>query len=154
MRIEYIDPFVESAIHILNITVSKEVTKGEITLRTFVTPMLGVALIVGLAGQVSGRVIVNMSKETALAIASIMNNEKMEEFDELTSSTLCELANLITGRAITKLYDLGYKFDITPPAMLTGENLKISDNKLEALIVPLQLPQGKIEINVALKEDV
>ncbi|MCK4797245.1 MAG: chemotaxis protein CheX [Spirochaetes bacterium] len=154
MRIEYIDPFVESAIHILNITVSKEVTKGEITLRTFVTPMLGVALIVGLAGQVSGRVIVNMSKETALAIASIMNNEKMEEFDELTSSTLCELANMITGRAITKLYDLGYKFDITPPAMLTGENLKISDNKLEALIVPLQLPQGKIEINVALKEDV
>lgn len=153
MRVEYINPFVEAAMHILSVTVNKDVKKGEISLKSSVTPMLGVALIVGLAGQVSGRVIIDMEPETALKIASVMNNEDMTTFDEMTSATLSELANMITGRAVTKLHSLGYKFDLTPPAILTGENLKISDTKIEALVVPLQLPEGKIEVNVALKEN-
>ena len=154
MRVEYINPFVDSAIIILRQTVTQDIKRGDINLRANVSSMLGIALIVGLAGQVKGRVIINMSKETGLKIASIMNQENMTTFDELTSSTLTELANMIVGNAVTKLHELGYKFDLTPPAMIVGEKLKISDRELESLIVPLELPYGLIEINVALKEDI
>ena len=60
---------------------------------------------------------------------------------------------MITGNAITKLHQLGFKFDLTPPALFIGDNLKITDGKIEALVVPLELPEGKIEINVAIKEN-
>ena len=62
------------------------------------------------------------------------------------------VANMITGQAVTKLHDLGFKFDLTPPALVTGDNMEISDSNVEALIVPMQTPQGKIEINVAIRE--
>ncbi len=153
MRVEYINPFVESAMQILSATVSKDVSRGQISLRSSMTPMLGVVIIVGLAGQVSGRLIIDMSRDTALKIASAMNNEKLNEFDELVTATLTELANMITGKAVTRLYELGFQFDLTPPALFTGENIHISDNKIEALVVPVEIPQGKIEINVGLKEE-
>jgi chemotaxis protein CheX len=98
-----------------------------------------------------------MTKETALNVASAMNMEEMKVLDELAKATITELANMITARAVTKLHDLGFKFDLTPPALFSGENMEISNNlEVEALIVPMQLgPEGKlgkIEINVVIRE--
>ena len=152
MRIEYINPFVESAIEVLKKTVTQEITRGELSLRNSITSMLGLALIVGITGQVTGRVVIDMPQDLGLQIASIMNEEKLENFDDLTNATLTELANMIVGNAVTNLHKLGYKFDLTPPALFMGDNLRLSDNKIEALIVPLELLNNKIEINVALKE--
>ena len=153
MRLEYIDPFVESAIEILNQTVTKDIDRQELTLTTKSTSMFNVVILVGLAGKsVNGRFIMDMEVETALKIASIMNSEEITVFDELTSSTLMELANMIVGNAVTRLHKKGFKVDLTPPALLTGKNIIISDNKLESLIVPLVIPQGKIQVNVAIKE--
>jgi chemotaxis protein CheX len=153
MRVEYINPFVDSAIQILKETVTEDVRKGELSLSANMNPMLGVLVLVGLAGQVSGRIIFDMSRDTALKIASVMNNETMTEFDELSIGTLTELANMITGKAVTKLHELGFQFDLTPPAFLTGQNIHLSDNKVEALVVPLEIPQGRIEINVGIREN-
>ncbi len=155
MRVDYIDPFIDSAISILKETVSKNVKKGEVILKAHLAPMLGIAIIIGLAGQVKGRVIIDMKKETGLAVASIMNQEEMKSLDELVCATLAELANMIVASAVTKLHELGFKFDLTPPAIISGDNLKIpvKPNEIEAMFIPLEIPQGIIEINVALKED-
>lgn len=153
MRLEYINPFVESAIHILKSTVSEDIARGELRLSTTNNELKEIAIIVGLAGQVSGTVVIDMDKKTALEIASSMNEEKLNEFDELVSATLAELGNMIVGMAVTKLYELGFQFDLTPPALFMGENLKISNNKLETLIVPVKLSEGELGINVAIKEN-
>ena len=153
MRVEYINPFVESTMEILKETVSENVKRGEISLKSGFTNMMGVLVIVGLAGEVSGRLIIDMSKETALHIASKMNGETMTEMDEMVTATLNELANMITGKAVTKLHNLGFQFDLTPPALLCGDKLRISENTdVESLVVPIELPEGKIEINVGIKE--
>lgn len=153
MRVEYINPFVESAMQILSATVSKDLKRMDISLKPSLTPMMGVVIIVGLAGQVSGRLIIDMNRATALKVASAMNQEELKEFDELTFATLTELANMITGKAVTKLHELGFQFDLTPPALFTGDNIQISDNKIESLVVPIDMPQGKIEIIVGIKEN-
>ncbi len=153
MRVEYINPFVESAMQILSATVSKDLKRMDISLKPSLTPMMGVVIIVGLAGQVSGRLIIDMSRATALKVASAMNQEELKEFDELAFATLTELANMITGKAVTKLHELGFQFDLTPPALFTGDNIQISDNKIESLVVPIDMPQGKIEIIVGIKEN-
>ena len=152
MRVEYINPFVESAFNVLKEVLNSEIKRGELYLKSTSQPVLGVATIIGLAGDVEGRVLLDMSKDTALQIASEMNMEKLEEFGELGKATITELANMITGQAITKLHELGFKFDLTPPSMLTGNDMVISDSGVEALIVPIELTYGKIEINVAIKE--
>jgi chemotaxis protein CheX len=152
MRVEYINPFVEAAFNILREVLQSDVRRGELYLKSTSMPMMGVAAIVGLAGDVEGRVLFDMDKDTALQVASDMNGEKMTVLDDLAKATITELANMITAQAVTKLHDLGFSFDLTPPAIFTGDNMEVSDQDVEALIVPMEIPQGKIEINVAIRE--
>ena len=156
MRVEYINPFVESAYNVLTEVLQEEVTRGDLYLKSAAMPMLGVAMMVGLAGDVEGRVLFDMKRETGLAIASAMlasmDMEPVTDLNDMARATLTELANMITGQAVTKLHDLGFRFDLTPPAIFSGQNMEVSDANFEALIVPMELPQGKIEINVAVRE--
>lgn len=156
MRVEYINPFVESAYNVLKEVLGAEVNRGELYLKSTSMPVLGVAAVVGLAGDVEGRVLFDMTKETAVNVASSMlegmDMDKPTELDDMGKATITELANMITGQAVTKLHNLGFQFDLTPPAIFTGENMEVSDTGVEALIVPMELPQGKIEINVAVRE--
>jgi chemotaxis protein CheX len=155
MRVEYINPFVEAAFNVLKEVLDADVKRGELYLKSTTMSIMGVAALVGLAGDVEGRVLFDMTKETALNIAGAMNGEQFTTLDELAKATITELANMITAQAVTKLHDLGFKFDLTPPALFSGENMEISNREVEALIVPMELgSHGKIEINVAVRERV
>ena len=152
MRVEYINPFVEAAYNVLKEVLNAEISRGELYLKATSQPVLGVAAIIGLTGDVEGRVLLDMSMETAVDVASAMNEEKLADLNPLGKATIAELANMITGQAVTKLEELGFSFDLSPPSLITGDNMVVTDTGVEALIVPLQLPQGKIEINVAVRE--
>lgn len=152
MRVEYINPFVEAAYNILTEVLGGEIRRGELYLKSTSMPVMGVAALVGLAGDVEGRVIFDMDMKTAMQIASKMNNEEMQKFDDLAKATITELANMITAQAVTKLHDLGFRFDLTPPALFTGDNMEISDHEVEALIVPMETDQGRVEVNVAIRD--
>ena len=152
MRVEYINPFVETAYSVLSEVLNCKVTRGDLYLKSTTMPVMGVAALVGLAGDVEGRVLFDMTLDTAMKIASRMNMEELPAFDELAKATITELANLITAQAVTKLHDLGFKFDLTPPALCTGEKMEISDHQVEALIVPMITEFGKLEVNVAIRE--
>jgi chemotaxis protein CheX len=157
MRVEYINPFVEAAFNVLKEVLGTDVKRGDLYLKSSTMSIMGVAALVGLAGDVEGRVLFDMTKGTALYVAGIMNNEEFKLLDDMVKATITELANMITAQAVTKLHDLGFKFDLTPPALFTGENMEISNNlDVEALIVPMELgpggKSGKIEINVVIRE--
>ncbi len=152
MRVDYINPFVESAFSIIHEVLNCEVKRGQIYLKGTTQSIMGVATIVGLAGAVEGRILIDMERPTALAVVSAMNFEEITEMDELAQATLNELANMVTGHAVTRLHEMGFRFDLTPPAVIMGENLQIHDAGIEALVVPIMTPFGKIEINVAIKE--
>jgi chemotaxis protein CheX len=154
MRVEYINPFVEAAFNVLKEVLNSDVKRGDLYLKSTTMSIMGVAALVGLAGDVEGRVLFDMTKETALAVSGAMNGETFTQMDELAKATIQELANMITAQAVTKLHDLGFKFDLTPPALFTGDNMEVSNNlKVEALIVPMDLgSKGKIEVNVAIRE--
>ena len=158
MRVEYINPFVKASFRVLkDVLGGADIKRGDLYLKSTAMPVMGVAVLVGLAGDVEGRVLLDMTMETALNIASVMNGEKLAEFDDLGKSTISELANLITGQFVTMLHELNFQVDITPPTLFVGQQMEIaalggSSNNVEALIVPLITEYGKIEINVAIRE--
>jgi chemotaxis protein CheX len=155
MRVEYINPFVESAFNVLKEVLNTEVSRGDLYLKSSSMAIQGVAALVGLAGDVEGRVLFDMTKATALYVAGTMNGgEKFTVMDEMAKATIQELANMITAQAVTKLAGLGFKFDLTPPALFTGDNMEVSNNlKVEALIVPMDLGGDyRIDVNVAIRE--
>jgi chemotaxis protein CheX len=154
MRVEYINPFVEATFNVLKEVLNIDIKRGDLKLKNTTMQIQGVAAMVGLAGDVEGRVLFDMTRETALFVAGVMNGETFTELDELAKATIQELANMITAQAVTKLGGLGFRFDLTPPTLFTGEHMEVSSNlKVEARVVPMELgDNGRLEVNVAIRE--
>ena len=154
MRVEYINPFVEASFYVLREVLGTELRRGRLYMRTGLGPWVGVTSCVRLFGDVVGWVLIDMSSDTALAIASAMNGESLPSLNELAKATIGELANMITAHAITKLHASGFEFDLSPPSLFFGESRerKGMTSDVEALIIPIEMPMGKIEINIAVRE--
>lgn len=153
MRIDFITPFLEATEEILEELLNLNPQRGEMELKASETiPDVGV--LVGITGQAVGRMLIILDKTLAEKLVSIMNGEFYDLETDMAQSTIGEIGNMIMGRSITKLYDLGFHFEITPPSVIVGRSIKISTLGIETLAIPYELPYGKMEINVSLKENI
>jgi len=150
VRYDYVQPFVRSAQEILEQVLSGKIAAGKVRLSPAPTEGSGVTAIVGVTGEGEGRVLFEMSRQTALAIAAEMNAEPQGELSSLAKDTLSELASMMTGRAISLLNDKGYKLRVSPPTLIAGDNVTISTAELETLIVALETTHGEVVVNVAM----
>ncbi len=151
MRYDFVNPFVSSAREILEEVLSGRIDAGKIRLSPAPVSSRGVTAIVGVTGEGEGRVLFDMSRETALAIATEMNQESQNDLGVLAKDTLSELASMMTGRAITVLNDRGHNLRVSPPTLIAGDNVTISNSELETLVVPLSTSCGEVIVNVAME---
>jgi len=151
MEVQFIEPFVRAAFTVLGRVVNASPERGQLSLRngnTFTSQELTAVL--GVNGMVEGVALYGMSAVTAGKIAGQMLGQDIEEIDEMASSALSELANMITGNATTHFEGNGYQCDITPPSLIHGMGVQIT-TLCPALVVPVSTQFGKVEINVALR---
>ena len=153
MNIEYINPFIEASQTVLQQVAGIEAKLGKVFLRS--SPYKGEAIVimVGITGKMRGQTIFTMSKQTAFKIASaMMGGMPVEELNEISKSALSELTNMILGNAATLLYNKGIGIEITPPSLLLGENLSISQSKMQTICIPLYLTDTEIlEIDLSVE---
>ncbi|MFN4244521.1 MAG: chemotaxis protein CheX [Brevinematia bacterium] len=156
MRIEYINPFIESTFEILSeILKTDDIKRGELFLKKGISLTNSVSIILGITGPANGRVIIDMNESTATMVLSKMTSSDIKSLDQIgdyEKSALGELGNMVVGNAITKLYKKGYTFVLTPPTVIVGKDYEIDTPQIETLVVPIITPVGQIEINIALKE--
>jgi chemotaxis protein CheX len=152
MRIDYIEPIIKSAIAVLAEFTGDTIERGDMKLHGDSSASKDVAAIIGIAGDVEGRIIIEMDSETAIAMAGIMNRDTFKELSHLALDGLMELANIIVARAVSSLNDQGYSFRLTPPLIFTGANLAFfSSLRLETLVIPLRTKAGNCNLNVSLR---
>ncbi|MCA9409849.1 MAG: chemotaxis protein CheX [Candidatus Omnitrophica bacterium] len=154
MKVEYINPFIESAIEILRQTTGMSVERGTPTLDTgqFNAPDLSVVL--GIVGDMQGQVIFGIELNTAHGIVGrMLGGVEVKELDELGMSAIAELGNMITGNATGRFEKMKVTMDISPPTVLTGQGVKISWPLHRALVVPLNTEVGDVTISVNLEEN-
>ena len=146
MKVEYINPFVESTIYVLKEMLglkSEQLKRGQLSLKINPIGVYGVASVIGLTGDLRGRVVLDMAKNTAVEVAEIMNNEKFPGMNNLVRSTINELANIISGRAVSILGQNGCKADVTPPSLFSGSDIEIDDSSgMQTLVIPIETPYG------------
>ncbi|TDI45482.1 MAG: chemotaxis protein CheX [Acidobacteria bacterium] len=150
VRFDYVQPFISSAQEILESVLSGQIAAGRVQLSPAPLSGSAVTAVVGLTGDGEGRVLYEMSRDTALAIAGHMNEEPMVELGTLARATLSELASMMTGRAISRLNDKGHHLRVSPPTLIAGDNVSISNVELETLVVPLETMHGEVIVNIAM----
>lgn len=156
MKAEYLNPFISAAVDVLEQFVPDiEIERGEPDVIEEPTPTLGTATLIGISGELEGRVLYIMNREAAVGIAEQMNGEDFPGLNEMVRSTIQELCNIISGNAAQELQKNAEDKDIelSPPSMVIGPDTEVSDSITSNLIqVPLQTNYGEIIINLAVRE--
>ncbi|KRQ86360.1 CheY-P phosphatase CheX [Caloramator mitchellensis] len=152
MNVEYINPFLESCKSVLQQLGNITFEPGKLFLKHGMQDTQEVVITIGVAKDVQGNFIMNIDKETALKIASVMmGGYPCTELDELSTSAVSELSNMIAGNASTHFFEKGKSIDITPPLVHVGEKAKIN-YALPTVCVPLKLSiGGTIEMDLMIK---
>lgn len=151
MKVQYINPFVTATFSVIRTMMSMEATKGELAMRPSMFTSQQCNVITGVTGHIQGQIIYGMSLITADKIASQMLGQPIRTFDQLAASAIAELGNMITGNASILLAEAGFECDITPPSIIRGTQVKISTLDIPALVVPIHLPVGDLELTVCLQ---
>lgn len=115
----------------------------------------GVTLTVGFTNQMRGKVVYNMTADTARYIAStMMLGVPVNKFNDMAQSALRETSNVLTARAATNFSaKLGVEVDITTPELVIDEErtIKISDGRY--FVVEMEIGGHKMDIALAVDGD-
>lgn len=152
MRFDFIEPFAGSVATVLNEVLSVTADRGDITLERGLTPKENFLVSFGLTGDFEGTVLFDASEDTVIRIASLLSGDEFDSVDPLVIDCVSELMNIIIGRSVTVLNDMGFTFRLTPPTVYQGSNIRILTKELESLVVPVKTPLGNLSVSVALKE--
>ncbi len=148
MRFEYISSFVDSAQNVMEDFMPTDIKRGAITLRDSLSAS-GVSATIFVAGSVDGRIVLDLEPEVAKKIAGFMNNMDFAALDHLVLDTVCELTNIIIGKAVTSLNNKGFRFRPSPPCFFIGEK---TYQGLETLCIRLSTDWGDVRIQAAISE--
>ena len=154
MNVEYINPFINVSINLVEMVCNVKASRGQIFMKNSTFMAESVVIIIGIAGEFKGQVFFSMDEKTACNIASsMMFGMEVNELGDMAKSAIAELGNMIMGNVSTEFYNTGIKIDITPPTILVGKDMAVSTKSLKTICVPLTLENlGKIEIDIAVTE--
>lgn len=153
MLVNYINPFVEATFEIMSEILHSPVKRGQLHLKKIGEKMYDVSIIIGVTGSVAGRIIFGMEESTAVKLSEKLNDDTFDSLNEMVCSTVSEISNMITGRAVTKLAKDNLAFNFSAPTLIMGDKIAVFDTEgVEALVIPIDTGYGMLYINIAFKQ--
>jgi chemotaxis protein CheX len=150
MRFDYIDPFVSTTIRVLDGAIRCAVRRGDVSVLQGNRIKGEVAVQVNITGDAQGDVILSMDTNTALKICGTLFGRDFDAMSPSGTDALLELANMITGNAVSALNDQGFDFSVSPPSVITRDGGTGSIAAVESLEIPLFSDCGEMTMNVVL----
>lgn len=153
-NVEYINPFLSAAQSIMKDLCQIEAQMGKPYITKTIFEGEKFVIMVGITGQLTGQVIFSMSNSTACDIAShMMMGMPVPELNDMATSAISELSNMVLGNAATIFSTKGVLIDITPPSVLMGTDMEITVSDSKTICVPLTYDGGEkaFELNIAVR---
>lgn len=113
----------------------------------------GISVVIGIVGQYDGRMIIDVSKETAINMANSMlktNNIT----DELMVNVISEFSNIVSGNACSLINQSNKLFGlrVAPPTTVYGDSIKISKSDFDTVFSLIAATEfGEIYMNIGFK---
>jgi chemotaxis protein CheX len=146
---EHINPFLIASTKILKDMCSVDVRVGKPYVKNTSFTDDTLVIMIGITGEIRGQVLIAIANDTACNLASKMMMMPVTKLDEMSTSAVSELGNMILGNTATIFSTKGIGIDITPPTICMGD-VSFSNNYTQNICVPLLYEENmKLEINVA-----
>jgi DNA-binding NarL/FixJ family response regulator len=109
----------------------------------------GIAVIIGITGKQSGRMILTISTGTARKFTQmILGSETVDEEDVLNS--IAEFANIIGGHSVSAINNQfrGAELRLTPPGIMSGNTIDLINPRLNSFNVHIETEIGTMTMNI------
>jgi chemotaxis protein CheX len=150
MRMELIQPFINAADAVFAESLQGPTKIVDLEMDEDAYRRKGVAALISIKGDIEGRVILDLSPEVAMKVATILAGTEMEASDQVVRETVCEMANMVIGNSVTLLNDQGFHFKVFPPEIHMDETGLAGSADTEALVICIETPCGNIYLNIAM----
>lgn len=150
MRMDLIQPFIGSLDAVLAEMMKAPAKIVDLAMEEEGYRRKGLAASVVFKGQIEGRVILDMEPQAAAQVASYLSGETVSTSEPMVPETVCELANMVIGNAVTQLNDRGFQFKVFPPQVLTEEQCAAAGKDSEATILCFETPSGNVHLNISM----
>lgn len=109
----------------------------------------GIAVVIGIIGKYSGRMILDMSIETATDLSNKMLKRECKQANEIIA-TIGEFANIISGNACSMLNRENKVFGlrVSPPSVFYGKSLNISSANFKTSSIIIDTEFGEMLLNI------
>ena len=151
MRMELIQPFINAADAVFAESLQAPTKIMDLSMDEDTYRRKGVAALISIKGDIEGRVILDLSPEVAMKVASQLAGAEVEASDQVVRETVCELANMVIGNSVTLLNDQGFHFKVFPPEIHMNETGLAGTSDTEALVICIETPCGEIYLNIAMR---
>lgn len=151
MKMQLIQPFISAADCVLATALEGPAKIGDLTMDQEDYRPRGYAARISIHGDIEGRIVVDMTSETALRVASALSGQQVEAAGETVRETVHELANMMIGNAVTLLNDHGYQFKVLPPEQHTSDERVQSKSDTEELAIFFDTSCGRIFLSVRMR---
>jgi len=149
---EHVNTFLMAATKVISEACSLTPKVGKPYIRNTSFTSDSIVIMIGVTGEMQGQVMLAFKKPVALAIASKMMFMEVTQLDELSTSAICELANMIMGNASTVFSTKNIGIDITPPSMCEG-NFTISGT-VANMCIPIYINDTDcVELDLCVKQE-
>jgi chemotaxis protein CheX len=102
-----------------------------------------------LSGTVTGCVVVSLSTQVALELASELLDEEMTEVDDDCTDAIGEITNMITGNAKTDFPVEGCTISV--PSIIKGQHTVSFPSGIPVISIPCNAGTGQMSVDVGLK---
>jgi chemotaxis protein CheX len=151
LKIEYMNPFVESALQTLERVSGQPVTAGPPNLFGAIYPGASVNVAAKVEGALCGDLICSMSGSTARSLAETVVGGSVQDFGETLRRGLVMLAEEWSGQARLLLADEGMVCEVSEPVVFQGLNVEMATTQ-PALTAPMETSVGQVNISVAVRD--
>jgi chemotaxis protein CheX len=148
---ELIQPFINAADAVFSESLQSPTKIVDLEMDENTYRRKGVAALIAIKGDIEGRVILDLSPEVAVKVASVLAGTEVEASEQLVRETVCELANMVIGNSVTLLNDQGFHFKVLPPEVHMNEAGLAGGADTEALVICIETPCGNIYLNIAMR---
>ena len=150
MRIEYINPFIDSVHNLFKTMLSAKVEQGDIGVVKGVKTPHEITALIGLSGLAKGTVALSFTAETAIGMVGRMLGIEASALDETVTDGVGEIVNIVAGSAKSKFKTKdGTPIDLSLPNVVKGKDYTIEyPSQAVWLEVPFSSEFGKFSLRV------
>lgn len=144
MKAMFIEAFGDAAAAAASARLGRPVSRASTVRGSPSHPVEGLAALVGLTGDLQGRLILDLDRRAASSVAGASKEDP---------HGVADFAEDVTARALAALRGTGVRIEATPAMVFTGRNLEVTNSRMETATVPIGIPEGTLLVSVAARDD-